>query len=249
MLGTALGPERLSLRVEVGKQPVGWGIGYYKDGEPLVRKCPLEERPEVDLFGLVAETRSDLIIGHVREPTVGTLRAENTHPFRFRQWLFAHSGTIRLFPQIKGQIRDALPSFLQRSVGGETDSEMFFHLVLAFMHDSRKLDLPRIDTGTVGEMLVKAVAMVDELEAKAGGEAGASSFGVLMSNGSFLVALRRGPLELRYLSYAAPVRDKIHPRAVIVACDQTARGPGWTSLPNQSLLEVGRSLSVEVTGF
>jgi glutamine amidotransferase len=249
MLGTALGPERLSLRIEAGRRPVGWGIGYYKDGEPLVRKCPLEEREEIDLHDLMAETRSDLIIGHVREPTVGSLRAENTHPFRFRHWLFAHSGTIRRFEQIKRQMRDALPSFLQRSLGGETDSETFFHLVLAFLHDARKLDAPWVDAKTTSEALVKAVVMVDELEAKVGGEKGDSAFAVLMSAGNFLVALRRGPLEMSYATYEAPTRDKIRPRAVIVACDQTTRGSSWIPVPNQSVLEVVRSLAVEVTGF
>lgn len=249
MLGTALGPERLSLLIEAGKRPVGWGIGYYKDGEPLVRKCPLEERAAIDLHELMAETRSDLVIGHVREPTVGPLRAENTHPFRFRHWLFAHSGTIRRFEQIKPQLRDALPSFLQRSVGGETDSETLFYLVLAFLHDARKLDVPWVDSKTVSEALVKAVVMVDELEAKVGGEKGESSFAVLMSSGNFLVALRRGPLELRYATYEAPTRDKIRPRAVIVACDQAARGSSWVPVPNHSVLEVGRSFAVEVTGF
>jgi predicted glutamine amidotransferase len=248
MLGTALGPERLSLRIEAGRRPVGWGIGYFKDGEPLVRKCPLEEREEVDLRELMAETRSDLVIGHVREPTAGTLRAENTHPFRFRHWLFAHSGAIRRFDLIKAQMRDALPSFLQRA-GGETDSETFFHLVLAFLHDARKLDAPWVDAKTVSEALVKAVVMVDELEAKAGGEKGASAFAVLMSAGNFLVALHRGPPQLSYATYEAPTRDKIRPRAVIVACDQTTRGSSWVPMPDQSVLEVERSLAVEVTAF
>ena len=34
------------------------------------------------------------MIGHVRAATVGNLRTENTHPFRYRQWLFAHTGTV-----------------------------------------------------------------------------------------------------------------------------------------------------------
>jgi len=247
--GMASGPERLALRIALDKtHPVGWGIGFYEGGEPLVRQCPLEERDEIDLLGVVAETRSDLLIGHVRAPTVGSLRPENTHPFRFRHWLMAHSGTIRTFSEIRPKMLDAMPSFLQRSLGGDTDSECFLHLALAFLHDSRQLDNPRIEASAVGEALAKAVLMIDQLE-ELPGEEERSTFNILVSNGNFLVALHRSPHSMSHMTYTAPGRDQVRPRAVLVACEQTTAGSQWTPLPQQSYLTVTRDLTVEATEF
>lgn len=249
LLGNALGPERLSLQIERKEdQHIGWGIGFYEGGEPLVRKCPREERTELDLLGVVAETRSDLLIGHVRAPTIGSLRSENTHPFRFRHWLMAHSGTIRGFEHIKTSMLDAMPSFLQRSLGGDTDSECFLHLVLSFLHDSRQLDNPRLEASTVCEALAKAVVMVDELETQVG-VSEQSAYNVLMSNGYYLVALHRSPHVMGTLTYTAPGRDQVRPRAVLVACEKTMVGSNWTSLPDQSTVAVQHDLSVEVKEF
>lgn len=249
LLGTALGPERLSLRIEKPQdQQIGWGIGFYEGGEPLVRKCPSEERKELDLLGVVSETRSDLLIGHVRAPTVGSLRAENTHPFRFRHWLMAHSGTIREFDRIKEQMLDAMPAYLQRSLGGDTDSECFLHLVMSFLHDSRQLDNPRIDASAVGEALSKAVIMVDELETQVGATE-RSVFNVLLSNGYDLIALHRSPHTLSYMTFEAPGRDQVRPRAVLIGCEHTTVGSNWTPMPEQSIVAVQNDMSVEVKTF
>ena len=186
------------------------------------------------------------LLGHVRAPTVGTLKAENTHPFRFREWLFAHSGTIERFEDIQGQMLGAMPDFIRRGLGGDTDSECFFHLVLAFLHDWSQLSNPRIEK--VGEALAKAVQMVDELERAAGGEH-QSPYNMLMTNGYSMLALHRSPLKLSYLPYEGPSRREVRPRALIVACEAARVGSRWIELPNSSVLTVKRDLTVEVTEF
>jgi glutamine amidotransferase len=249
LLEAALGPERLTLQLESAPDsPVGWGIGFYERGEPLVRKRPREDRATLDLLGVVAETRSDLIIGHVREPTVGDLRSGNTHPFRFRHWLMAHSGTIRRIREIEGTLKDAMPAFLLRSIEGDTDSEIFFHLVLAFLHDARELDKPRIAPAAVASAMVEAVTMIDELE-RPETEDERSCFDVIASNGAFLVVLRRSPIALLHRTYMAPGRGQVRARAVLVACARTAVGDGWVELPDRSTLTVDRDLAVETTAF
>lgn len=249
LLETALGPSRLSLHLkEAAPTSMGWGIGFYEDSEPLVRKSPKETRNDVDLLGVISETRSDLLIGHVREATVGSLRAENTHPFRFRNWLFAHSGTLRRFSDIRKQMEETMPAFLYRSLGGDTDSEVFFHVILAFLHDARKLDDPRLDADVISETLIKTLSMTDELEAKAGSDI-PSNVNILISNGNCLVALRRSSVELRHMTYESPRRDGIKPRAVLIGCEHTSVGESWVTMPNQSVVKVSRNLDVEVTEF
>ncbi len=247
LLRSAMAPERLALQLAEGDlKAIGWGLGFFQDGEPLVRKCPFEEPPQTDLLEVAGEITSDVLVGHVRAPTVGSLRAENTHPFRFRQWLFAHSGTIERFAEVKGKMLDSMPAFLQRSLGGETDSECFFHLALAFLHDWGQLTNPKIET--VGEALTKALFMVDELESKVGLEE-PSAYNAVMTNGYMMLVLHRNRGKMGYLTYEAPIKAEVRPRAVLVACDQTRVGSRWIDLPDRSILTVKRDLTVEVTEF
>src|SRR5262245_31819447 len=122
----------LNVRRKQGVTP-GWGVGFYQGGEILLKRRPIDDRPELSIVDLTKDVRGDILIAHVRSATVGTLRTENTHPFRYRQWLFAQTGTIEAFSRIRGRLSDSLPQFLLRDVRGETDSELLFHLFLSFL--------------------------------------------------------------------------------------------------------------------
>src|SRR5215472_3349994 len=86
--------EADALRAKSKGASLGWGLGLYQGGEVLIRRRPIDERPEIDVAKLAADVRADLVLGHVRVATVGALRTENTHHFRYRQWLFAQAGTV-----------------------------------------------------------------------------------------------------------------------------------------------------------
>src|SRR5262245_45581320 len=106
--------ERKALAV-VGKgTTLGWGLGFYQAGEVLLRRRPIDDRAEIDVAELAKDLRADVLIGHVRSATVGNLRTENTHPFRYRQWLFAHTGTVGAFPALRERLYESLPEFLRR---------------------------------------------------------------------------------------------------------------------------------------
>src|SRR4030095_10450894 len=79
--------ESKSLNVVTKGTTLGWGIGFYQSGEVLLGRKPINGRPEIDGAGFAKDLRADVLIGHVRTATVGNLRTENTHPFRYRQWL------------------------------------------------------------------------------------------------------------------------------------------------------------------
>ncbi|HWE27397.1 MAG TPA: class II glutamine amidotransferase, partial [Polyangia bacterium] len=78
-----------------------WGLGFYQGGEVLLQRRPKPPTEPVDFYALVKDLRTDVIIGHVRQGTVGKPKNENTHPFRFRGWLFAHHGTIPNFDDVR----------------------------------------------------------------------------------------------------------------------------------------------------
>ncbi|HEX2673841.1 MAG TPA: class II glutamine amidotransferase, partial [Polyangiaceae bacterium] len=106
--------------------PLGWGLGFYQSGEVLLRRRPIDDRDEIDLVEAAGDIRTDVLIGHVRRASVGGLRTENTHPFRYRMWLFAQTGTIFGFERLRERLLASQPEFLRKNVRGETDSELFF---------------------------------------------------------------------------------------------------------------------------
>src|SRR5437870_2250647 len=72
----------------------GWGVGFYQGGEVLLQRRPKPSTGPIDFYEIARDLRTDALIGHVRKGTVGAAKNENTHPFRFRSWLFAHHGTV-----------------------------------------------------------------------------------------------------------------------------------------------------------
>src|ERR1700679_3863544 len=113
-----------ALRARSKGSPLGWGLGFYQGGEVLMRRRPIDDRPVIDIPSLAADIPADLLVGHVRHATVGALRTENTHPFRYRQWLFAQAGTVSEFDQVRERLIASLPDFLRSGIRGDTDAEV-----------------------------------------------------------------------------------------------------------------------------
>ncbi|WP_394828860.1 class II glutamine amidotransferase [Pendulispora albinea] len=169
--------------------PLGWGMGFYQGGEVLIRRRPIDDRPEIDVAKNAHDVRADILIGQVRQATVGSLRTENTHPFRYRQWLFAQTGTVSRFDGIKERLAASVPDFLRGGIRGETDAEIVFHVFLSFLHDAGRLEDLSIDESVVRDALRSTLSVVDGMTAEIGAEPGALN--IVVTNGDVIVALHR----------------------------------------------------------
>lgn len=193
--------ESQALRARSKGAPLGWGVGFYQGGEVLMRRRPIDERPEIDVAKLALDVRADLVIGHVRHATIGALRTENTHPFRYRQWLFALTGTIPEFEPIRERLVASIPDFLRSGIRGDTDAEVIFHVFLSFLHDAGRLNDVTVDTQLVREALRSSLAVVDGMTAEVGAEP--AKLNLIVSSGDAIVAIHRNdeaPMRLRVLS-------------------------------------------------
>ena len=199
LAGRILGSETDALRVRSRGQPLGWGVGFYQAGEVLMRRRPIDDREEIDMAKLCGDVRADVVLGHVRSATVGTLRTENTHPFRYRQWLFAQTGTAGQFDAIRDRLIASVPTFLRGGIRGETDAELVFHVFLSFLHDAGRLNDLTVEPTVVREALRSSLAVVDGMTAEVGGEPG--SFNLMITNGEYLVAAHRAK-KLAYRVFA-----------------------------------------------
>ncbi len=166
--------------------PLGWGLGFYQGGEVLMRRRPLDDHDVIDLSQLAADVRADVLIGHVRAATVGALRTENTHPFRYRQWLFAQTGTLAGFDAMRERLAATVPGFLRGNIRGETDAELIFHVFLSFLHDAGRLDDVAVTPAAVSDALRASLAVVNGMAAEVG--AGPGKVNALVTNGEVLVA-------------------------------------------------------------
>jgi glutamine amidotransferase len=205
LAGRVLGFEADALRVRARGAPLGWGVGFYQAGEVLMRRRPIDDREEIDLAKLCSDVRADVVLGHVRSATVGTLRTENTHPFRYRQWLFAQTGTApgASTPTQVDAIRDrmiaSLPEFLRGGIRGETDAEILFHVFLSFLHDAGRLNEQAVEPAAIRDALRSSLAVVDGMSAEVGGAPG--EINVAVTNGEYLVAVHRAQ-KMAYRTFA-----------------------------------------------
>ncbi|MCW5835347.1 MAG: class II glutamine amidotransferase [Labilithrix sp.] len=190
LAGRVLGSEKDALTVQSRGGQLGWGVGFYQGGEVLMRRRPIDDHASVDVAKVASDVRADLLVGHVRNATVGSLRTENTHPFRYRQWLFAMTGTLSSFDAIRERLVASVPEFLRSSIRGETDAEILFYVFLSFLHDAGRLNDALTPPSFVRDALRSCVAVVDGLAAEVGGAP--SQVNVMLSDGENLFALHRG---------------------------------------------------------
>jgi glutamine amidotransferase len=233
--------------------PLGWGAGFYQGGEVLLRRRPVDDRPSLPLAQGLSDLRTTTLLGHVRVATVGALSTENTHPFRYRQWLFAHTGTIPAYSAMRERLLEAIPQFLRRNVRGDTDSELLFHLFLSFLHDTGRLDHGAATPRDTHEALRATLALLDRLCAEEG--SAPFSGNIALTDGENIVGLHTGA-SMAYRVYRGRSDfDNIlgedwlrHARGVdldslllqLLVADHDGSPGGFTRVPPRSILTLTR---------
>ena len=248
--------EGEALRARSKGSPLGWGLGFYQGGEVLMRRRPIDERPDVEIAKLAGDVRADLVVGHVRQATIGALRTENTHPFRYRQWLFAQTGTVSEFDQVRERLMASVPEFLRSGIRGDTDAEVVFHVFLSFLHDAGRLNDGAVEGALVREALRSTLAVVDGMTSEVG--SGAAQLNMMLSDGTELVSVHRSnaAMSLRVLSGKGdadavigddpqlrrkiPELARMHFTLVASDFDETAPNGRWKAVPDCAIVTMTR---------
>jgi predicted glutamine amidotransferase len=207
----------------------GWGMAWYEGDEPVIRKSPLSAGGEPEYEKLTREPVGRLGLVHLRWATPGlAVRENNSHPFRHGPYVLAHNGAIH--PQ--DRLPQMLPPSWEARLGGTTDSERYFLLIMERL-EARDGDMVgaiaeaaadidrRYDAGSLNAILLApdrlyAVNWHDPARVPA----------------EKLAARGRSPEEIAtYFDLAYQASDD----AVIVASSGWPQ-PGWTSVPNRHVL-------------
>lgn len=186
--------------------PDGWGLAWYVDGQPQLARKAMSAFADTDFEQLCQFVSSETVIAHVRKASVGALVADNTHPFTYGSWTFAHNGHLPGFDSKKARFEAPIDGPRRAAMRGDTDSERMFALFLSELARKRpQLGEASITVDEVQQALVTALAHVDACCAD---EPEAPACNVVVSNGRLLVAYRRGrPLHFSTHKRRCPERD------------------------------------------
>ena len=111
----------------------GFGVGWYGSRRlPGLYRSVQPAWNNDNLRDLAAQIEAPLFCAHVRAATLGSVQQTNCHPFRHRQWLFMHNGTIAGFSRMRRALMFAVHPDLFPLIRGTTDSEVMFYLALTF---------------------------------------------------------------------------------------------------------------------
>jgi len=245
-LTDALREEHVAVGEHPSDEAAAWGIGFYQSGEVLHKKRPYRGGDPVTWQEIVGNVKSDCAVLHLRSATVGDYRAENTHPFRMRQWLFAHHGTVHGFEAVRERLAEALPDFLRRNVRGTTDSELVFHTFLSFLHDGGLLDAPDVDAKSLASAIRSTLPLVDRLVAEIG--APGAERDLVISNGRTTAVVARGaPVHYIERSVATEARGPSGAGyRYVLAMANGAAPPDYREIPRGSVLLIERDLTTRL---
>jgi glutamine amidotransferase len=191
----------------------GFGVGWYAPGDPE----PARYRHAGPIWGdesfadVARVTRTGALLAAVRSATPGTDHgAAAIAPFRSGRWLFSHNGKAEGWPDSVTGLAAALPADMLLGLEARVDSALLWALVL---HRLR-----RDDSGP-------AEALADTLRALAG--AGVTGrFNFLLTDGRVIAATAAGD-SLSYRSVSG---------GVVVASEPFDDGPGWTEVPDGTVV-------------
>jgi glutamine amidotransferase len=185
-----------ALRFQSHNHPHGWGIGWYVDAHPVLRRGILPAHADDAFVHAATAARSRIVVAHVRDASIGAVTAENTHPFQHGRWLLAHNGTVARFKKVQS-VRDALLAEidpdLRAQIQGDTDSERCFFLFLSRLRSLATLEGPTLS------QVRRALAETTETVVRIADPHSESptTLNLLVSDGRILAATRRGkPLHL-----------------------------------------------------
>ncbi|MBK9585595.1 MAG: class II glutamine amidotransferase [Alphaproteobacteria bacterium] len=191
----------------------GFGIGWYASKpEPGLFKDAMPAWNDQNLHELCAQTKASLFFAHVRASTQGGVQRNNSHPFKYKNWLFQHNGDVEGFSKLKRTLQNEVAEELYPLIRGNTDSETSFYLALTYgLQENPKMALEK---------------MIDRL-IRAQEEAGMKrdlSFSASITDGNNLYTIR-------YFTPGATVRTQFFTKdmARVVDVGGTSKESEWPS--------------------
>src|SRR2546425_10816753 len=125
-----------ALRVQSREHPDGWGLGWYVGRVPQVVRSLTAAHGDEDFEEVSSFVTASTILAHIRKASIGRVALENTHPFEWGPWLFAHNGTVPGWEERRGALEGEIGGALRGKLRGGTGSER--RLLVFFARPARR---------------------------------------------------------------------------------------------------------------
>ena len=243
----------------------GWGIGFYRNKGSFLYKKTARSSGVQRITNISEIISSHIFISHLRMASVGERKEANTHPFRWGNWLWAHTGTFYSFRKIRSRILRGLPPAYKKSIQGNTDSEHLFYYYLSLLRGEGGIKKGKIPLNAAVEGMKKFFENINEFQADAEiAEQPVLNF--LVTNGQYLLATRYGESLWYHVSdnsdahpctYISPltllqyelIHDSEDGAVIVISTEQLSLSGDWKEIPEGSILSVDASLNTAITPF
>lgn len=222
----------LQFREQSKQHPHGWGFGWYFGGAPQVEKSPAAAFEDPQFMTTCMSADSNIVIAHIRKSSGTPRTPENTHPFFYGDYVFAHNGSVHA----KKGLRELMPKEFADRIQGQTDSEQLFYWIL---HNIERR----------GDVVQGIREAVEHVKANKGPET--SAFNFVMSDGEAVYAYRSAYCKLDHYSLMYRIREeteKYPGRSIIISSQRVSRGE-WHAISNDTLLVVDKLFNISTTSF
>ncbi|MBF2063795.1 MAG: ergothioneine biosynthesis protein EgtC [Calothrix sp. C42_A2020_038] len=216
----------------------GYGIAWYdlkKGSEPFIYKNTLPIWNDVNLPSISRYVESNNILAYVRSATSGqVLDMSNSQPFQYKNLSFIHNGRIDKFKQtLYRPIRRKLNDEIYNWIGGSTDSEHIFAMLLNKLHDNPDKTIEQALHAVVLELQEMALSYDTYVLAN-----------LVISNGKRLVASRYATKSPAPSLYWIKNEDYF-PNSVIIASEPLVHG-NWQTVSENSIISVGEDCDIRI---
>lgn len=194
----------------------GWGLALLENRKIHLKKSAIPAYKDKSFHAYAQLIQTNLCLVHIRKAINGKVKLENTQPFVRGKWFFAHNGIIRGY-------RELLHLINIKYLSGDTDSEIFFNLLMKNMKSfCIELALPQ------------TIADISKY-------CDYTSLNCIISDCNKLYALCDYKRELRYYTLHYLKTD----RYVIVSSEKIGTAGKWQKMKNHELLRVDKKLNIQ----
>jgi glutamine amidotransferase len=188
---------------------------------------------------------------------------QNTHPFQFGQWVFAHNGNVKRFELLRTTLEDYIDPSLRKYVFGKTDSELIFFMLLT---ELKRKGLLSDGATTCPLELVSAIAtciniLIDvagPIHEHSDGDPGENYYSFIITNGPVMAGFNGGkdlfystykkccsvkagcPFYAEFCEKPAPVDGVV--RHLLISSEVIEGENVWEFLPRGEIVGVGRDM-------
>ena len=217
-------------KINKGPHNSGWGIAWLEKGKWHIFKQGKDNVPRYS-FNRIRDIKSKVIIIHLRKASVidGVVKenTKNAHPFVYKNYVFAHNGGVA-----RKQVLPFLTEKFKKEIKTDTDSEVYFLLIMQFFQESKDII----------EAIKKTLNIVRKYNYK--------GLNFLMSDGENLYAFRAiNPRHKDLCSYYS-LHYLIKNGEVIVSSDPLTKKSAdkWQPINLSELLIVNKNMSIKKLG-